>query len=82
MNYIGLNDDEGIRIYYNGAEVATDTTKYEDTFPAGDGRIIIGRRYTGQDWDYASVHVDELIFFSSALTSDEVQAMYKFLESS
>ena len=43
---------------------------------AGDGRIVVGRRYTSSDEKYASVMVDELVFFDAALTSDDVQSIY------
>ena len=76
LNYLGPNDGEGIRMFYNGAEVASDATK--DMYPRspGDGRIVVGRFNTDMDKDYASVQVDELIYFNAALTSDEVQSIY------
>ena len=76
VNYIGPSDGEGVSIYYDGAEVASDTTKSAKSKPAGDGRIVVGRRYTKKDCDYASVEVDELIYFNDSLTSDEVQSFY------
>ena len=75
-NYIGPNDGEGVRMFINGAEVASDTTKWIQSFSAGDGRIIIGRIYTNGDNDHASVQVDELIYINAALTSDDVQSIY------
>ena len=74
MNYIGPNDGEGIRFYYNGAEVASVTTKSSVSYSPGDGRIVVGRCYTDQD--YASVQFDELIFFNAALTDADVQSIY------
>ena len=76
LNYIGPNNGEGITIYYNGVKVVSD--KYKDTrsLTAGDGRIVVGRLYTDQDQDYASVEVDELIYFDTALTSDDVQLIH------
>ena len=77
-NYIGPNDDEGFKIYYDGTEVASDTTKSLVSRSPGDGRIVVGRQYTDRDQDnsYASLEVDELIFFNAALTSDHVQSIY------
>ena len=75
LNYIRPNDGEGIRIYYNGQVVANDTTKNERPYSAGDGRIVVGRYYPDLDRNYASVQVDELIYFNAALTSDEVQSI-------
>ena len=42
----------------------------------GYGRIVVGRQYTNRDERYASVQVDELIYFNAALTSDDVQSIY------
>ena len=63
-------------MYINGTEVASDTTKHEGSYSPGDGRIVVGRYYTDKDRDYASVQVDELIYFDAALTSDDVQLIY------
>ena len=76
LNYIGNNEDEGIRIYYDGTEVASGRSKSWDSRSAGDGRIVVGRKYTDIDRNYASVQVDELIFFNQKITSDEAQAIY------
>ena len=78
LNYIGPNDGEGIRIYYNGTEAASDTTRDGGSYSAGDGRIVVGRYYTDHDGaeDYASVQIDELIFFNHALNNDNVNALY------
>ena len=76
LNYIGPNDGEGIRVFYDGEEVASDTTKYASPLSAGDGRIVVGRHFPYQDWNYASVQVDELIYFNAVLTSDDVQSIY------
>ena len=64
LNYIGPNNSEGIRIFYDGVEVASDTTNITTTHSAGDGRIVVGRGYTDNDERYSSVQIDELIFFS------------------
>ena len=76
LNYIGPNDGEGFRIYYNGTEVAKKQGKRVRSHAAGDGRIVVGRQYTNSDRNYASVEVDELIYFNAALTSDDVQSIY------
>ena len=76
LNYRGPNDGEGIRIYYDGTEVASNTTEGLGSRSAGDGRIVVGRVHTNHDERYASVQVDELIYFNAALTSDEVQSIY------
>ena len=75
-NYIGPNTGEGIRIFYNGAEVDRDTLKSSGSRSPGDGMSVVGRLYTNLDQYYASVQVDELIYFNAALTSDDVQSIY------
>ena len=76
LNYLGPNDGEGVAIYYDGREVANETLKLSNSNSAGDGRIVVGRRLTNQDISYASVQVDELIFFNEALTRVHVQSIY------
>ena len=76
LNYIGPNNGQGIRIYEDGAEVASDTTKGEGVYPAGDSRIVVGRYYTDRDEYYLSVEVDDPIYFNAALASDEVRSIY------
>ena len=63
-------------MYLDGREVASATTKTEALYSAGDSRVVVGRYYTKRNINYASVQVDELIFFDRALTSDEVQSIY------
>ena len=75
VNYIGPNDGEGIMTYYNGREVECDTTKTARNVSAGDGRIVIGRRWTDKTGNYASVKVDELFFFNQTLTMDEIRSL-------
>ena len=77
LNYLGPGDGEGIRIYYDGSEVASDTTKTARSRSAGDGRIVVGRWYIDRDENYASVEIDELIFFNQALTVDNIETLYQ-----
>ena len=76
FNYIGPNNGQGIRVYIDGTEVDSNTTKDAHLGSVGDGRIIVGRRYTDSNEKYGSVHLDELIYFNAALTSDDVQSIY------
>ena len=76
LNYIGPNDGQGIRVHYNGTEVANDTTKSEGTYSTGDGRIVVGRYYSHRDVRYTSMQVDELAFFNKALSTTDIKAMY------
>ena len=80
LNYIGPNDDEGIRIYYNAEELESDITNLVVSFSAGDGRIVIGRGYTNENSNYASVNVDELLFFNRSLTPSEVTVLHNHVD--
>ena len=73
--YIGPNDGEGITLYMDGEEVASDMEKYIASYSAGEGSIVVGRYYTDQDRNYASVMVDELIFFNHSLTLEKIKAL-------
>ena len=73
INYYGPNDGQGVRIFYNGTEAARDTSKDSDQSAPGDGRIVVERRSTGSDQDYASADVDELIFFNRSLSTSEIR---------
>ena len=77
MNYIGPNEGQGIRVYYDGKEAASETTKITASHSAGDGRVLVGRIYTDRDELYASVQVDELTFFNKTLNTAAIMAMYK-----
>ena len=76
MNYIGPKDGEGVRIYYDGEEVASRTTKSSNSYSPGDGKIVVGRFYTNLNGLYASVQVDELIFFNQTLSNDTIGLLY------
>ena len=43
-------------------------TSFSNHHNVGDGRIIIGRRYTDNDGAYGSIEIDELRFFNRTLT--------------
>ena len=55
--------------------MASDMENYVASFSAGEGSIVVGRYYTDQDKNYASVMVDELIFFNHSLTLEEIKAL-------
>ena len=76
LNYIGPNDGQGIKVYYDGAEVENDTIKCGGSRSAGDGRIVVGRIYTNSDEDYTSMQIDELIFFNKALSTTDIKLLY------
>ena len=78
MIYTGTGNGEGIIVYYNGVEVARTTANGGGSYSTGDGRVAVGRYHTDKDERYATVAVDELIFFNRALTSDETATMYNW----
>ena len=72
LNFIGPKEDQGTRVYHDGVQATMDSNKGGNTYIEGNGRIVIGRRYSEEDCDYASVQVDELLFFNRALTEVEI----------
>ena len=76
LNYIGPNNGEGIRGYYNGQEVMSDTDKDGGSYPDGDGRIVVGKTYTDLDQLYPSMLINELIFFNKALSPNDIKLLY------
>ena len=74
LNYIGPN--AGIKVYYNGAEVGGDTTKFAGSSNTADGRVVVGRLSTDGDYCYTSLQLDELAFFNKALSTTEITTMY------
>ena len=75
LNYIGPSDGEGIRIYYDGAEVANDMTKSKGLFNPADGGILVAKVAYG-DYGYTSLQIDELIFFNKTLSTTDITATY------
>ena len=67
-------------MYIDGEQVVSGT-KYGGSYSAGDSRIVVGRLFTDRDQDYASVQVDELIYFNASLSSDHVQSIYNAVKS-
>ena len=63
-------------MFLNGEQMHGGSTKNERSISAGNGTIVLGRRYTGRNQDYASVEVDELIFFNKTLKVSEIKALY------
>ena len=76
MNYMGPATGQGIIVYTDGTLQGSDTSKDTYSWPAGDGRVVIGRQYTDRDERYTSVLVDELTFWNRTLTLQEIQAVY------
>ena len=67
-----ISPQEGFKIYNDGVEVGSGATNLGGSYSVGDGRIVFGRSLTGVDGNYASVEVDELLFFNAALFWEEI----------
>ena len=65
----------GIKIFQNGVEVSVETGLTGREYTPGDGRIVIGRRFTGSDREYISVQVDELLLFNKTLSEEEIRKL-------
>ena len=72
LNFLGPNDEEGIRIYKNGKHVGNHTIITQSSSTESNGRIAIGRAFTEINNYYGSVQVDELLFFNHSLTEQEI----------
>ena len=71
--YIRPSDGEGIKLYINGAEVVSGTTKTAWSQSAGKiSKIVVGKFYTYRNLSYLSVQIDELTFFNNSLTAEEI----------
>ena len=75
LNFIGPDNGQGIRIYYDGEQTGSDNTKNVHAFQSGDSRVVVGRQFIDEDDHYASVDVDELILFNQALTDQNILDM-------
>ena len=77
FNYVGTNNAEGVTIYHDGVEVGSNTQKTPYYNNAGSGIVVLGRYYVqALEQSFASVMVDELLFFNRYLTEEEVQILY------
>ena len=75
MNYLGPEDEQGIRVYFNGTQVRSDNTKQPATYQPGGDRVVVGRFYVNYDDSYGNVDMDELLFFNEALTDENIRDM-------
>ena len=79
FNYIGGSPTRGdsVIIYHDGAEVGSNTQKTQKVRNTGPGVVVIGRYFVQfQEQYFASVMLDELLFFNRYLTAQEVQILY------
>ena len=77
LNYLGPSNGEGIRIYENGRLAGSDVSKQTASpYQTGNGRIVVGRKYTESNQQYASIEIDVLVYFNTYLSSGKVQSIH------
>ena len=80
LNFFGPNEGEGIRVYHDGAPLSGTGGTVKDLVqtaarPPADSRIVIGRAYTKLDQSYATVKVDDLLFFNQSLSPTQIASL-------
>ena len=76
LNYIGPEDGQGIQIYVDGDLTGSDDTRKLEMYSPGDGRVVVGRSNTHESVNYASVEMDELVFFNTKLNVEDVKMIH------
>ena len=74
LNYIGPSSGQGIRLFMDRQEVASVTTRMSRSSGAADGRVVVGKLFSVGE-HYASVEIDELIFFNQTLSLGQIKAL-------
>ena len=72
LNYIGSDNGQGTVVYFNAVQMRRDVSKVSKRFSTGDGRFVVGRQRTDGDGSYASVDMDELLFFNYKLSNTQI----------
>ena len=70
LNYLSPSEGGAVRIYLDGVQAGSGGTKNATSLSPGEGRVVVGRAYTDLDVHYASVDIDELLFFNEKLNED------------
>ena len=76
LNYIGSGSGKGIRVLYNGQQVASDTESGGHIRHAPNGKIVIGRSHTDHNDYYSSVQIDHMGLLNRALSNAEISAFH------
>ena len=79
FNYLGPEEGMGTRVYLDGAYSAGDSSISGDANSIGDSRLVIGRRNSALDKDYAGVELDELLLFNATLSEEEIKALSAYV---
>ena len=75
LNFIGPKERQGIIMYQDGIQMATDENKFIRNFSATSGKIVIGRAHSYVDELYTNAQVDELFFFNQQSTVGEISLL-------
>ena len=76
VNYLGPDNGQGIWIYYDGQFQKNSDTKETSESQPGNGLTAVGRRYYNMHEGYASLEIDELVFFNMKLSDDQIVQLY------
>ena len=76
LNYNGPSEGWGVRIYLDGVQAGSGGTKNGTSLSPGEGRVVVGRAYTNLDVHYASVDLDELLFFNEKLNDKHIKDIF------
>ena len=63
-------------VYVNAQKTLEDRTRRAKDSEPADGRIVLGRAYSGVDDHYTSMEVDEVEFFNEWLDPPVIQGLY------
>ena len=74
LNFMG--PEEGFQVFKDGTISPGQQTKKSFSRLIGDGRLVLGKRFTHRDQYYSSIDVDELVFFNRKFTEQEVTKLY------
>ena len=77
VNYLGPDKGHGIQIYYYGLFQKSSGTKEETSgSEAGNGLTAVGRRDYNKHEGYASLEINELVFFNMKLGDDQIMQLF------
>ena len=77
LNYLGPNNGQGIRVYYDGVQTKSDEMKETlvNPYQPGDGRVVLGRELIDSNSRYASADIDDFLLFNEALSDQNIEHM-------
>ena len=76
LNFIGPMREQGIEVFRDGALITNPQSYVQFQRSRGEGKLILGRWYVNMDSGYATIDVDEVVFFNRKLMAQEVVSIY------